>query len=456
LNKLGIWAIVVAGAFFLGILTANPVVEAVGGWKEAIEDLQAQIDTLTGGSIDADTLDGIDSSSFVQSPVTSSDIQDSTITFSDMQGIDGTPITGIWNSRIPKSNTLTSVDTTGNVGIFTSITIGTDGLPIVSYTGNDDLKVTHCGNASCSSGNTITTVDNTNFRVFFTSITIGTDGLPIVSYFDGRIGTVGELKVAHCGNVSCSSGNTITTVDNAGIVGETSSITIGTDGLPVISYNDFTNRGLKVAHCGNVSCSSGNTITTVDSVGGSSTSIMIGTDGLPVISYFASGLKVAHCGNASCSSGNTLTSVDTADGSKTSITIGTDGLPVISYSGNSNLKVAHCGNAFCSSGNTLTTVDNAGIVGDGTSITIGTDGLPIVSYRDTTNRDLKVAHCGNVSCSSGNTITTVDNIGEVGRTSSITIGTDGLPIVSYRDRTNQDLKVAHCGSILCISNWIRR
>ncbi len=31
MNKLGIWAIVVAGAFFVGVLSANPVVEAVGG-----------------------------------------------------------------------------------------------------------------------------------------------------------------------------------------------------------------------------------------------------------------------------------------------------------------------------------------------------------------------------------------------------------------------------------------
>jgi len=38
MNKLGIWAIVVAGAFFVGILTANPVVEAVGGWKFALDE----------------------------------------------------------------------------------------------------------------------------------------------------------------------------------------------------------------------------------------------------------------------------------------------------------------------------------------------------------------------------------------------------------------------------------
>jgi len=40
---MGIWAIVVAGAFFVGVLTANPVVEAAGGWKAAVDDLLAQI-----------------------------------------------------------------------------------------------------------------------------------------------------------------------------------------------------------------------------------------------------------------------------------------------------------------------------------------------------------------------------------------------------------------------------
>jgi len=46
LNKLGIWALVIAAAFFVGILSANPVVEAAGGWKAAIEDLQSQIDAI--------------------------------------------------------------------------------------------------------------------------------------------------------------------------------------------------------------------------------------------------------------------------------------------------------------------------------------------------------------------------------------------------------------------------
>jgi len=37
MNKLGIWAIAIVAAFVIGVLSANPVAEAVGGWKEALQ-----------------------------------------------------------------------------------------------------------------------------------------------------------------------------------------------------------------------------------------------------------------------------------------------------------------------------------------------------------------------------------------------------------------------------------
>jgi len=46
MNKLGIWAIAIAGAFLIGILSANPVVEAVGGWQPAVDGLDARITAL--------------------------------------------------------------------------------------------------------------------------------------------------------------------------------------------------------------------------------------------------------------------------------------------------------------------------------------------------------------------------------------------------------------------------
>jgi len=46
MNKLGIWGIAIAGAFVVGILSANPVVEAVGGWKGAFAGLDTRITAL--------------------------------------------------------------------------------------------------------------------------------------------------------------------------------------------------------------------------------------------------------------------------------------------------------------------------------------------------------------------------------------------------------------------------
>ncbi len=46
MNKLGILGIAIAGAFIIGILSANPVVEAVGGWKLSIDGLDTRITAL--------------------------------------------------------------------------------------------------------------------------------------------------------------------------------------------------------------------------------------------------------------------------------------------------------------------------------------------------------------------------------------------------------------------------
>src|SRR5262245_54436902 len=80
---------------------------------------------------------------------------------------------------------------------------------------------------------------------------------------------------------------------------------------------------------------------------------------------------------------------------------------------------------------TTATVDSTGDVGSSTSIAIkqGLIGLPIISYSDNTNGDLKVVSCGNASCTSGNIINTVDSTGSVGYNSSIAIMPSGLPII---------------------------
>ncbi len=188
-----------------------------------------------------------------------------------------------------------------------------------------------------------TTLDSAGDVGLPSSITIGADGRGLISYYDG---TNGDLKVARCVDLACTAA-TLTTLDNGGNgdVGKDSSITIGADGLGLISYLDVTNADLKVAHCGNTACTAA-TLVTLDSAGavGGSTSINIGADGRGLISYY--------------------------DGT------------------NGDLKVAHCNDTACSAA-AVATIDTTGDVGSYTSITIGADGLGLISYYDGTNGDLK-------------------------------------------------------------------
>jgi hypothetical protein len=192
-------------------------------------------------------------------------------------------------------------------------------------------------------------------------------------------------------------------LDSAGNVGSISSITVGADGLGLISYYDSSNDDLKVAHCSNLDCTAA-TKSTVDVLGGSDISITIGADGLGLISYrggVVSGLWAAHCLNQDCTSATKSALQGGSVGYFTSITVGGNGLGLISYedasSGDPDLKVAFCSNVACSSAGSAT-VDTAGYTGFRTSITIGTDGLALISYFDYSG-DFKVAKCANLLCS---------------------------------------------------------
>lgn len=349
-----------------------------------------------------------------------------------------------------------TLDSAGVVGDHTSVAIGVDGLPVMSYRDatsgdlNADLKILHCGNEACTAGNQAITVDSPGGVGTDTSLAIGTDGLPIVSYKDA---TNFDLKVLHCGNIACTSGNQATPVDTGPAnVGSDSSLAVGADGLPVVSYADVTNGDLKVLHCGNAACTSGNVINVADPgpVGSDTdTSIAVGSDDLPVISYFDlddGNLMILHCGNAACGSGTTTT-VDSDGwvGDFSSLAIGTDGFPVVSYRDGTNgdLKVIHCGDETCTSGNVLTPVDqSADPLGYDTSIAISADGFPVVSYFDGASNDLRFLRCGNAACTAGNEVEALDTAGNVGRHTSVVLGADGLPVVSYHDVSGGDLKLA--------------
>jgi hypothetical protein len=113
------------------------------------------------------------------------------------------------------------------------------------------------------------------------------------------------------------------------------------------------------------------------------------------------------------------------------------------------------GPAWTSAG--LSAIDSSGIQGEFSAIPLGTDGLGVISYSDGTGaaQDLKVAHCGNVACTTSSYVA-VDTPGQVGWNTSITIGSDGVPYDSYRDVSGNSVTGLHCPNVFCVAHHRRR
>lgn len=287
------------------------------------------------------------------------------------------------------------------------------------------------------------------------SIVIGVDGLPLISFYDDYNDS---LMVMHCLTLDCSFYDIFTIDDSAPMMGIWTALAIGQDGYGLIAYVDGTNNDLKVAHCDDLECSNASIKSTLFSGGNlAGLSITLGVDGYAVISFSdtSSGeLFVAYCTDPNCVTAqvNKLYSCPLI-GPDTSITIATDGLPLVFfYDANlGDLRAAHCVDVACASTITTTALDTVGNIGDFNAITLGVDGLGLISYYDSLNKALKVAHCDDTACSSASVYVLDNPTNYVGIYTDITIGSDGLGVISYQDHGSQTLKVAHCNNIDCSS-----
>lgn len=320
-------------------------------------------------------------------------------------------------------------------GYSNSISIGADGMPFAFHykTDTQDLIFTQCQDFLCAftSNQTIGTGGD---RGSMLSGTLGSTGNPVVAFYEAMSG---DLYWAYCENRICSSESLVQLDGSSEDVGQYPSLNISDSDFAVISYYDATNGNLKVTRCTKINCSGPpyKTTNTVDSSGfvGKASSLTIGTDGLPVISYFDQTnetLKVAHCNDAPCSSA-TLTTVGPTgvDIDSTSIAIGVDGFPIIAFydSRAGDLWTIHCANTACTSTTSATNLHSLEDVGRSASITIGLDGLPLIAYVNSTHNENFVDRCSNMSCTATTSHFLTSNAGP---DNAITIGSDGLPIVS--------------------------
>lgn len=247
--------------------------------------------------------------------------------------------------------------------------------------------------------------------------------------------------------------------DPAGTVGQHTSLQLDSSGFPVISYFHGTDNTLNVVHCTDANCTTAPTSYTGDATSGAGrwSSLDLNASGYPVMSNYdlpSTDLNVVTCSDANCTTSPRAMAVDvTASdvGSYSSMVLDGSGNRVISHydATAGDLKVTLCTVANRTMNGTVsldTTNDN----GKWTSIALDGSGFPVVSYYDATNGDLKLPHCGDATCSTGNTIATVDSTGVVGAYTSLQLDSSGYPVISYRDQTNADLKLAHCVSTTCL------
>jgi hypothetical protein len=350
---------------------------------------------------------------------------------------------------------------------------------VLAYVGDDGgLKVLTCGDPSCSGGNTLAAVDvasggfNADQGV---SLALDDLGNPVISYF---YAPTEDLRILRCGNSTCTADNSVTTPDSFGLVGYKTSLALDSAGNPVVAYRRVTGEatleGLKILHCGDPTCSTGNTITSPDTgVGiGLAPSLVLDDVGNPVVSYATRsyyGRRLLHCGDSTCSTGNTIRTIDSeaatnfVGGDSSSLVLDSSGSPVVAYVDPGGtivapqggpLQVVHCGDATCTAGNSVMSVDSPGYVGVDPGPLLGYPALqldafgnPIVSYWRSSS--LRVLHCTDANCAAGLTIVSPDS--DAGGPTSLVLDDAGNPVVGYAGNPGGTgaTKVLHCGTPTC-------
>ena len=190
------------------------------------------------------------------------------------------------------NESITSPDQDGSpVGEFLSMELDANGNPVMSYhkgISSQDLRVMHCNDPNCAGNNeSITSPDTVGNVGTYTSLELDGSGYPVVSYYDW---TNYDLKLMHCNDPNCAGNNeSITSPDTVGDVGgDGGSLKLDTSGNPLISYRDATNGALKLLYCGNPNCTAGNQAISPDNVGdvGGYASMILDKAGRPVVSYY--------------------------------------------------------------------------------------------------------------------------------------------------------------------------
>ncbi len=355
---------------------------------------------------------------------------------------------------------MNTVDSTGDVGSYSSLALDASGFPVIAYTDatNSRGKLTHCNDVNCAGANE--TTNNINASSM-TSLDMELDGsgFPVMAAKNGFNPTL-----VHCNDVNCAGANeTTNSLDSTfGLNPNFYALTLDGSGFPIVSIGeDYT--GLKVNHCSDANCATGNLNSIVTGKrnmgeGNGYTRMVLDSSGFPVFAYYefsGKDLVVVHCNDTQCAGANENENIvdSTGDvGNYLSLQLDSSGFPVISYYGatSSDLKLAHCNDVNCAGGNeNVNIVDSAVNGGQFTSLLLDSSGFPVISYYDISNSSLKLAHCNDVNCAGSNeTLNTVDNTAQDGVRTDLALDSSGFPVIFYNE-SSVGMKLTHCNDVNC-------
>ncbi|MCE5324382.1 Ig-like domain-containing protein [bacterium] len=372
---------------------------------------------------------------------------------------DPTTLTG---TAVP---TFTETGPANNVGKYSFLTVDpSDNLHVSYFDSTANTLKYATGNAANSRWST--GIADAGGWAACTSLAVNGLGYPRISYYDM---VDSDLKYAIWNGSRWDS----QTVDEAGDVGQYTSLKLSSTGVPYISYYDATNTRLKYAYYKNSvwHCSVVDGGADADDNVGIHSSLALDASGRPRIAYYdlENGDLLYAEGSAAENPTWTIKTVDFSSyvGAYVSLALDSAGKPRISYydEWNGNLKYAE-GDAATNPTFTVMTVDDGKDgdddydVGQFSSLKLDSNGLPRISYYDATDNVLKYAQGNAASSPITWTIITADDGDpadaedpgdDVGMYSSLILDSSDIPIISYYDATNGNLKYAYGDAAIATS-----
>jgi hypothetical protein len=405
---------------------------------------------------DADTLDGQDSTAF-QLQVTGSCQPGSTI---QTVNADGSVL-----CESHDAYPLYDAVDHGVVGVGHDAAVGPDGLPLIlSYSGDQILAV-HCDDQICRQRtlNSTTPVPGASWSGGI-AMAFNVEGLAVFTIWDSASG---NAFFGHCNDPLCSSIAMIPISPHIFPVSQVNmDMTITIDGLAMLAGIDIATNTLHLSHCLDPICGATLPTVNISNAAGTPSITMMG-DGFPLVVYRDSSsgsLTTTTCTDAFCTTPvMTVVHATAPNAAMPVVATGVDGFGSIAYINTSvpSVRYAKCADGGCTS---VTTNHVWGVtlpfILSRPSIITGADGLPLIGlYDDTTlpgppavNPGFYVAHCADLVCSN-TTTNQLQPVSGDGWRSALTIGTDGLPFVTFNISASSTVMAMHCSNSFCIPHW---